>query len=69
MLRVGYTVDKKDKNAIIDQEISSLIGPSIGFTLQAPLGKASTKTIGIDYSYRSTKTFDGTQTIGIKLSL
>ncbi len=69
MLRVGYTVDKKDKNAIIDQEISSLIGPSIGFTLQAPLGKASTKTIGIDYSYRSTKTFDGTHTIGIKLSL
>ena len=69
MIRGGYTVDKKDKNAIITEEISSLIGPSFGFTIQAPLGKAKTKTIGIDYSYRSTKTFDGTQSIGIKLSL
>ncbi len=69
MIRGGYTVDKKDKNAIITDEISSLIGPSFGFTIQSPIGKAKTKTIGIDYSYRSTKTFDGTQSIGIKLSL
>jgi len=69
MLRVGYTVDKKDKNAIITDEISSLIGPSAGVTVQAPLGKSKTKTIGIDYSYRSTKTFDGTHSIGIKLGL
>jgi hypothetical protein len=68
MIRAGYTIDKKDKNAIVDQEISSLIGPSAGFTVQVPLGKSG-KMFGIDYSYRATKTFDGTQSIGLKLTL
>lgn len=68
MVRAGYTFDKKDKNAIIDDEISALIGPSVGASIQLPLGKSG-KYFGVDYGYRSTKTFDGTQTIGIRFVL
>lgn len=68
MVRAGYTIDKKDKNAIVDQEISALIGPSAGVTLQVPLGKSG-KLFGIDYSYRATKTFTGTNSIGVRLAL
>jgi hypothetical protein len=68
MVRAGYTMDKKDKNAIIDQEISALIGASAGVTLQVPLNKTGS-VFGIDYSYRSTNTFSGTNSIGVRLSL
>lgn len=68
MVRGAYAFDKKDKNAIVDQEISALIGPSFGVTLQVPMGKSG-KMFGIDYSYRSTKTFSGTHSFGVKLSL
>ncbi len=68
MLRVGYTFDKKDKNAIIDEDISALIGPSAGLTLQIPLGKTG-KMFAFDYSYRATKTFDGTHSIGGRIIL
>lgn len=68
MLRAGYVFDKKDKNAIIDDEISSLLGPSFGASIQLPLGKSG-KYFGVDYGYRSTKTFDGTHTFGIRFSL
>jgi hypothetical protein len=68
MIRGGYTVDKRDKNAIIDDEISALLGPSFGASIQLPLGKSG-KYFGFDYGYRSTKTFDGTQSFGIRFVL
>jgi hypothetical protein len=68
MLRGGYTIDKKDKNAIVDDQISALLGPSFGASIQLPLGKSG-KYFGVDYGYRSTKTFDGTQSIGIRFVL
>jgi hypothetical protein len=68
MVRGGYVLDKKDKNAIVDDDISALLGPSFGATIQLPLGKSG-KAFGIDYGYRSTKTFDGTHTFGILLKL
>jgi len=68
MLRTGYTFDKKDKNAIIDEDISALIGPSAGLTVQVPLGKSG-KMFAIDYSYRSTTTFDGTHSFGGRIIL
>ena len=68
MIRGGYTFDKKDKNAIIDYQISALLGPSAGISLQLPLGKSG-KYFGIDYSYRATKTFDGTHTFGARFVL
>ncbi len=68
MLRAGYTFDKKDRNAIVDDEISALIGPSAGVSVMVPLGKSG-KTFGIDYGYRATETFDGTHTIGARFNL
>ena len=68
MIRGAYTIDKRDKNAIIDEEISALIGPSAGFNIQLPLGKSG-KYFGIDYAYRATKTFDGTHTFGARFVL
>jgi hypothetical protein len=68
MVRGGYTIDKEDKNAIIDDEISSLIGASFGASFQLPLGKSG-KYFGVDYGYRATKTFDGTHSFGVRLSL
>jgi hypothetical protein len=69
MVRGGYTFDKKDKNAIIDDPISAQIGLSGGLSVQVPLGKKSDRTFGIDYGYRSTKTFDGCHTIGARFNL
>ena len=68
MVRLGYTVDKKDKNAIFDEEIAALIGFSAGVSVQVPLGKSG-KSFGIDYGYRATETFDGTHTIGARFNL
>lgn len=68
MIRAGYTLDKKDKNAIVDDEISALLGLSAGISVQVPLGKSG-KTFGIDYGYRATKTFDGSHTIGARFNL
>jgi len=68
MLRAGYTIDKKDRNAIFDEAISALIGFSAGVSVQVPLGKGG-KTFGIDYGYRATETFDGTHTIGARFNL
>ncbi|MFN5355348.1 MAG: PorV/PorQ family protein [Bacteroidota bacterium] len=69
MLRGAYTFDKKDKNAIVDDPISSLIGLSGGMTVQVPLGKKSEKSFAIDYGYRATRTFDGSHTIGARFNL
>lgn len=68
MFRAGYTFDKKDKNAIFDEEIAALIGFSAGVSVQVPLGKSG-KSFGIDYGYRATETFDGTHTIGARFNL
>lgn len=68
MARVGYTIDKKDKNAIVQEDISSVIGLSAGISFEIAMGKSG-KTFGIDYSYRATKTFDGTHTFGARFNL
>lgn len=68
MLRGAFTADKEDKDAITDQRISSLMGPSAGITIMLPLGKSG-KTLGLDYSFRSSDTFDGTHSFGAQLSL
>lgn len=64
MLRAGYTLDKKDKNAIVDDDLCSP-GTLLQRQPDPTLGKSG-KDFGIDYGYRSTKTFDGTHTIGVR---
>ena len=43
-------------------------GPSGGLTVKLPAG-SSGSIIGIDYSYRTTNPFNGTHTIGLKISI
>lgn len=65
MVRGGYIYE----NNVTDEELTrtTSAGPTFGATIEVPVGKAGT-TLGIDYSYRVTRTFDGTNAIGLKLS-
>lgn len=66
MLRGGYQYEKN----INDPELrtNGLTGFSAGATVQVPFSKNS-KSVGIDYSFRSTAYFDGTHSIGIRIVL
>lgn len=65
MIRGGYIYE----NDVTDEELTKTTssGPSFGATIELPVGKSGSK-FGIDYSYRATRTFDGTNAIGLKLS-
>ncbi len=66
MLRGGYQYEKD----INDPELrtNGLTGFSAGATVAVPFSK-NTRSVGIDYSFRSTAYFDGTHSIGIRISL
>jgi hypothetical protein len=66
MLRTGFTYEKD----IFDTDLrtTAFTGPSAGMTVDLPLGKTG-KSFGIDYSYRDTKPWDGTHTLGLRFTL
>ena len=66
MVRTGYTYEE----GIRDQSTrtTALRGPSGGFTIELPMGENSS-TFGLDYSYRHTDPFQGSHTIGVRISL
>ncbi|KAA3644485.1 MAG: DUF3308 domain-containing protein [Bacteroidetes bacterium] len=65
MLRAGYILEDN----VSDEELTrtTSTGPTFGATIEVPFGKSGTK-LGIDYSYRVTRTFGGTNAVGLKLS-
>ena len=65
MLRGGYVYESDVTDEKLTRTTSA--GPSFGATVEFPIGKAGSK-LGVDYSYRVTRTFDGTNAIGLKLS-
>lgn len=65
-LRGGYVFEKKQGDAV--ESLTTSKGLSGGVSFDIPLGKGG-KTFGIDYSYSTTRYFDGTQRIGARLSL
>lgn len=67
--RMGYLWDIEGKDALTTGDISSIIGPSAGVSFMIPVGRTGTKFFGIDYSFRSTETFNGTHSIGAILKL
>lgn len=72
MLRAGYGYEKGIGNEDDSQDnyrTSAQKGLSAGFTIELPLSKEKGSTFGLDYSYRSTKPFDGTHSIGVRMSL
>lgn len=66
MLRAGYAYERK--GASEDETINVYRGFGAGVTVEAPIGKSG-KSIGLDYSYRPTYTFDGTHSFGVLLKL
>lgn len=66
MLRGGYVYEED----ALDKELTrtALIGPTAGASIEFPLGKSGT-TLGFDYAYRATRSFNGIHTIGIRLGL
>lgn len=66
MLRAGYGYEKKDDNGDIQKAEKGL---SAGFTMELPLNKEKGSTFGLDYSYRATKPFNGTHSIGVRMNL
>ena len=72
MLRVGYGYQKgigNDDDTQDTYRTSAQKGLSAGFTIELPLSKEKGSTFGLDYSYRSTNPFDGTHSIGVRMSL
>ena len=66
MLRAGYVIESKSTNAA--ESLTTSNGFSGGLTIELPLGKTG-KNFGIDYAYASTRYFDGTHRIGVRLTL
>lgn len=66
MIRGGYVYEED----ALDEDLTrtTLVGPTGGASILYPLGKSGTQ-IGLDYSYRATRSFDGIHTIGVRLSL
>lgn len=65
-LRAGYLMEKNMTNA--EDGLTALSGLNGGLSVDLPLGKSG-KKFGIDYSYRSTKFFDGAHGLGVRLVL
>ncbi len=66
-LRGGYTYEK----GITDdaERTTVLTGPSAGVSVDLPFGEEKKSAIAIDYAYRATNPFDGTHSVGIRISL
>lgn len=72
MLRAGYGYENglgNDDETQTNYRTTAQKGLSAGFTIEVPLSKEKGTTFGLDYSYRSTKPFDGTHGIGVRMSL
>ena len=65
MARAGYVYEEE----VTDDEATrtTSTGPTFGATLEVPMGENGA-TFGIDYSYRLTRTFGGSNAIGVRLT-
>ncbi len=64
--RIGYLNEKDISND--DLSLTALNGLSAGLSVDVPIGKSGRK-FGVDYSYRGTRVFDGSHSIGVRLTL
>ncbi len=72
MLRGGYVFEKKsdkESDSYITDNTNVLTGPCAGMTIELPLNKDKSTTLGIDYSYRATNPFQGTHSFGVRINL
>lgn len=64
MFRAGYVFEADAQDEIESRTTST--GPTLGASVEIPTNKTGS-TVGLDYSYRLTRTFSGTHAIGIRL--
>ncbi|MDD2962329.1 MAG: PorV/PorQ family protein [Bacteroidales bacterium] len=70
VLRAGYTYEDGQTNDIYSGERYTLDnGLSGGLSVQVPMNKEKGSLFAVDYSYRSTEHFDGTHSIGVRITL
>ena len=65
-LRAGYLWEQGLGSE--DNATTAYTGPAGGLTLKIPAG-SSGSVIGLDYSYRTTNPFNGTHSVGLKISI
>ncbi|PCJ89480.1 MAG: DUF3308 domain-containing protein [Flavobacteriales bacterium] len=68
IVRAGYTYEEGLNNNDVQDLTNAFSGPSAGFSIVVPFGSSGTK-IGLDYSYRATKTFSGTHSLGLRINI
>ena len=65
-LRAGYLYES---GVLSDDDRSTIYtGPTAGLSLKVPAGSNGSE-IAVDYSYRTTNPFNGTHTIGLKITI
>ena len=67
VLRAGYTYEQDIQS--LENSLTLHKGFSGGFSIQVPFDKEQGTHIGIDYSFQSTRTFNGIHRLGIRLNL
>ncbi len=65
-IRAAYSFERKGTSE--DESLNVYSGFGAGITVEAPIGKSG-KSLGLDYSYRPTYTFDGTHAFGVIFKL
>jgi len=67
MLRGAYTYEEGLTTS--DERTTVFTGPSAGMTVQVPLNKEKGTNFSLDYSFRATSPFNGTHSIGARITL
>jgi hypothetical protein len=68
-LRAGYMYENDILSDYDQGRSTAMTGPAAGFSIQAPLNKEKGTYFSFDYSYRHSDPFDGTHSIGARITL
>ncbi|MCI5055854.1 MAG: PorV/PorQ family protein [Flavobacteriales bacterium] len=67
-VRAGYLYEDGVASSNAQDLTNAFSGPTAGLSLSMPFVKDGPR-IGLDYSYRATKSFDGTHSIGLRINI
>ncbi len=65
-LRAGYTYEEGILSST--DRTTALTGPSAGLSVQIPMNKEKNTSFALDYGYRTSDPFQGTHSIGVRLT-
>jgi len=68
-VRAAYKAEIGQTDPLDDYLPSIFTGLAAGASIEVPLGKESSNKLGIDYSYRATNPFEGTHSLGLRISI